>query len=393
VSTSIEQDTPVTAAPRRLDTSTLAITAVGAFASGLVVVAVLGLGAGSDFKAHVALTKAGLGGAPFPGDFLFYWLEALLAGFQPVQLRLYAALAFLLAVAGGAKMYLTVRFAKTEYARTLNERLPVAGAVLAAFCFVVYALAIDTRYPAFVPPNVWHNSTTTLLMPLAFGLYWVSLRYLREPSNRLLWWMVLLLALNVAAKPSFTLCWLVVFPIAVLIRDRAIRALVGPALVCLAGALMLGAQYAYIYLWGRGDPSETASAVRVEPFHVWSHYAHNLAVSVVMSYAFPIVAALLGGRAVRGSLAVQYAAGLALVGLAWFATLTETGAREFHGNFMWQAIVTNYLLYIAVMSAVLPWLKTSRFGWRQLFTLVLFAAQVLCGAWFVYLWLTNNLFS
>jgi hypothetical protein len=295
-------------------------------------------------------------------------------------------------VAGGAKMFLTVRFAKSEFLRTTGDPLPLAGAVLASFCFVVYALAIDTRYPAFVPPNVWHNSTTTLLMPLAFGLFWVSLRYLREPQRNQLWAMVALLALNVAAKPSFVLCWLVVFPLAVLLRFR-FKAFLGPLLVCAAGAAMLGAQYAYIYVWGRGDPSETASTVKFAPLHVWGHYAPNLPLSAWMSYAFPIVALVLGGKAVRGSLAVRYAGGLAIVGLTWFALVTETGEREFHGNFMWQAIVTNYLLYAVVMVAALPWLRENRFGWRQSVVLAIFLAQVLCGGWFVYHWLTNTLYS
>ena len=41
-----------------------------------------------------------------------------------------------------------------------------------------------------------------------------------------------------------------------------------------------------------------------------------------------------------------FALSLSLMGMVIFACFTETGHRQFHCNFIWQAIVTNYLLYM-----------------------------------------------
>jgi hypothetical protein len=358
--------------------------------SGLIVLLAIRNRAGSDFIAHVALTKAGLNGGWFPGDVLFYWIESVLALFRPHNRRLFAGLVVMLAVAGGVKTYLTVRLAETEYRRRTGARLPLAGALLAAACMFAFGLPFGLRYPQFIPANVWHNTTTALLMPLALGLFMVSIAYLREPSRRLLWSMLGLLVVNILAKPSFALCFLVAFPVAVFLRHRRPAALAGPILVCVAGGVVLFAQYVYIYVAGLGNPLVQSSGVYVAPFHVWSRYTPSIPLCLVASYAFPIAALALGGPAVRGRLTVRYALGLAVAGLAWFALMGEKGHQEFHGNFMWQAIVTSYILFAAVIGAVLTGLRTTRFGWRQAIVLAVFGLHVAGGLQYLAWWLTYN---
>jgi hypothetical protein len=372
VPTSIEA-APTPVARTRTDGWALAAGLAGAAVSGLIALLAIRDRAGADFGAHIALTKRGLSGGSFPGDVLFYWLEAVMAGFRPVDRRLYAGLIAMLAVAGGVKAYLT--------ARLIESRV---GAVLALLCLFAFGLPFGPDYPAFIPPNVWHNSTTALLMPLAIGLFLASLAYLHEPRPALLWLMLLLLVLNILAKPSFALCWLVVFPIAVLVAKEK---LLGPAVVTGAGGALLLAQYVYVYVAERGNPYGDGSGVRFAPLHTWSFYAPNLAWSFVASYAFPITALVLGGAAVRRDGAVRFATALAAVGLLWFALVGETGHQEYHGNFMWQAIVTNYLLFAALVAALL---RADVRGWRRLVLLGVFALHLAGGVQYLVWWLTYN---
>jgi hypothetical protein len=373
--------TPVVTGQRR-SKADLVVGLTAAAASAAILGYAIHVRAESDLQAHTALTIAGLKGGHFPGNPLFYWLDALLAGFKADEHRLFRAMVVILAASVGAKAYLTVRFAAGSV-----ERMPRWGALLIGLGLLAFGLPIGLKYPAFVPPNVWHNSTTMLLMPFAFGLFWASLQYLREPSRNLLWLMLVLVALNVLAKPSFLFCWLAVFPIAVLLRERRPARLVGPALVCLAGGLFTIAEYVYIYKIGDGDPSNQPSGVRIAPMHVWSFYTDHEVLSFLAGFAFPIVALILGGAAIRSSWAVRYAGGLAIVGLLWFVLFTETGYREFHGNFMWQAIVTNYLLFAAVLTAVVAWVRETRLGRRQLLVLAVFGLHVLGGLLFFVHWL------
>jgi hypothetical protein len=227
-------------------------------------------------------------------------------------------------------------------------------------------------------------------MPFALGLFVVSLKYLRTPSTSLVWAMLALAVLNIAAKPSFMLCWLVVFPIALLLNNRERAATVRATLVCAAGGALLAAQYLYIYVVGRGDSEAESSGVRIDPFHVWSSYSDNIPLALVASYFFPLVALVLGGPAIWGSLAVRFAFGLAAVGLAWYAMVTETGPREFHGNFGWQAIVTNYVLFVAVLGAALPWLRRSRCGLRRIAVSTAFAMHVVAGVAWLHTYLNDG---
>jgi hypothetical protein len=354
--------------------------------SGLITVLAIHNRSGADYRWHVAITRAGLDGGSFPGDVLFYWLESVIVLFKPDPHRLYAGLAAMLTIAGGVKAYLTVRLAETEY----RSGLPWLGAVLAASCMFAFGIPIGPDYPAFIPANVWHNTTTALLMPLALGLFLVSHWYLREPSRRALWLMLALVVVNILAKPSFVLCWLVAFPVAVFLKDRRASALAGPLLVAGAGALLLLAQYTYVYVIGRGNPFVESSGVYLAPFHVWSHFAPSIALSIVLSYAFPAVALALGGAAVRESLAVRFAAGLAVVGLTWFVLVAEKGHQEYHGNFLWQAIIANYILFAALVGAVLVWLRESPFGWRQGLVLAVFGLHLAGGVHYLAWWLTYN---
>jgi lysylphosphatidylglycerol synthetase-like protein (DUF2156 family) len=110
----------------------------------------------------------------------------------------------------------------------------------------------------------------------------------------------------------------------------------------------------------------------------------------VVSYAFPAVALAFGGETVRGNLAVRYALGLAAVGLAWFVLVGEKGHQEFHGNFMWQAIIANYVLFAALVGAVLVWLRDTAFGWRQWVVLGVFGLHLAGGVHYLAWWLTYN---
>lgn len=332
-----------------------------------------------DFDAHLAFTANWLErGDPVPGNVLLYWLTALFAGFDPD--RLLTGLVIVLGVAGAAKAWLTVSF--------VGDRR--WGALAAGLCLLAFSLPVGDPYLGQIPPSVWHNSTTMLLMPFAIGLWWTSLTYLRTRSRRTLWAVLALAALNVAAKPSFVLCFLVVFPLAAWCAHRTRRDMLPAWLATGATAALVGVQYAYIYVSQRGGAATDEDSVVVDPLRVWSAFSDDIPVSLLCSYLFPVAALLLGGPAIRRDLAVRYAAALAVVGAAIFALVKETGPRELDGNFVWQAIVTNYLLFLAVVAAAVPWLRTRRTGWRQVVVVVAFLAHVVAGVLYLHDYLTTG---
>jgi hypothetical protein len=344
----------------------------------------------SDFRAHLQFAATGLQHEPVPGNFLLYLLIGIGSGFSAAPHRLLAALVVVLVLATVAKAWLSVAFVAGR------RPVPVWALVAAALCLLAFSPPVPDAYLGQIPANVWHNSTTMLLMPFAIGMFWTSYEYLRTGSRRMLGATLALAALNVAAKPSFVFCFLVVFPLAVRLVRRDRREVRAGWLVTAGAAAFLAAQYVYIFVAQLGgaaaEPQDRKDGIAVDPFAVWSAFSDNIPVSLLVSYAFPITALLFGGALVRRDLAVRYAGALAATGLLIFVVLKESGPRELHGNFLWQAVVTNYLLFLALVGAAVPWLRQTRFGWRPALVTAAFLLHVVCGVLYLHHYLTSGRF-
>jgi len=344
----------------------------------------------SDFRAHLQFAATGLQHEPVPGNFLLYLLIGICSGFSAEPHRLLTGLIAVIVAATAAKAWLSVAFVGAR------ERLPVWGLAAAALCLVAFSPPLPDPYLGQIPANVWHNSTTMLLMPFAIGMFWTSYEYLRGGSRRMLWATLALAALNVAAKPSFVFCFLVVFPVAVRLARHDRREIRAGWLVTAGAAAILAVQYFYIFVAQLGgaaaEPPDQKDGIAIDPFRVWSAFSDNIPVSLLVSYVFPIAALALGGAWVRRALAVRYACGLAAAGLLIFVVLKESGPRELHGNFLWQAVVTNYLLFLSLIGAVVPWLRQTRFGWRQALVTAAFLLHVVCGLLYLRYYLTSGRF-
>lgn len=273
-------------------------------------------GLASDFPADIAFTAHGLRTGTFPGDFLVQILNATFAGFSTDTSALYVSLYVVLATATGVKVWLSARFVVNEGAATsesVTQGLGLGVATAAAgLCTLAFCLPATNYYLGEVPPNVWHNPSTILLMPFAVGLFWASLLFLQRGASKYLWRSLLLGALCIAAKPSFILCFLPVFPVAAFMCYGWNQKLCQALLLALAIAGLLGLQYVYVYVVDPSGSTTTASSgVTIAPFAVWRSYTSDIPLAIVASYFFPAIAISLGKGIVFRSRAVQYALALA----------------------------------------------------------------------------------
>jgi hypothetical protein len=376
-----------------------AITAgvVAAVIVGMILRGALHQGLISDFPADVAFTAHGLRTGVFPGDLLFQVLNATFAGFSTETRALNISLFVVLGMATGVKVWLSARFVINEdsaVSKTSLRGVPLAEAVIAAaLCSVAFCLPAEHYYLGEVPPNVWHNPSTILLMPLAVGLFWASLLFLRDGDSKYFWLSLILGAFNIVAKPSFILCFLPVFPLFAFTRfgrdQRMWRA------ILLASAIlgMLGLQYLYVYVVDPSGSSTTSSSgIKIAPLVVWNSYTSDIPRAILASYLFPIVALMLGRKVVWQRCSVRYAAALAAVGLVEYALLAEGGARAMEGNFTWQAIVTQYILFLALVAALFPWLRSRPWGIRQTIIALVFGVHVWAGIHYLAHWFTTKSF-
>jgi hypothetical protein len=313
----------------------------------------------TDIQKHVDFAIEMVHGSNLPATFLYFAAVCVVGLFRDDYNSLLLASAIVLSLATAYKFFLTARVfaAEIEDNSDLSKNKIyllsniIGVCLITAFCIYLPKELGLTQYFFLgqIPPNVWHNSTTIFLMPFAILLYWRSYQLLENFEMKKLWWVVGLVIINILAKPNFFLCFVVVFPLMALIRFRLKKefflCLIPPAL----GGVLLILQYIAIYqlgTYGYGKPEE--SSVILAPFVWWKLFAENIPVSILLSAAFPLVYLVFYIKRVQNQPFLYYAYLLFAVGVALLALLGETGPRAGHGNFQWQAIVSNYILFFAV---------------------------------------------
>jgi hypothetical protein len=132
------------------------------------------------------------------------------------------------------------------------------------------------------------------------------------------------------------------------------------------------------------------SQVRVDLLHVWRFYSASIPLSLVASFAFPVVALVAYRRRLLDDGLLRYALALEVAGVAVFAVLTESGVREFHGNFIWQAMVGNYLVFLVTLIRTWPILDFTRERVRSAAVTLAFCAHVAAGFYFLAYYFSNR---
>lgn len=388
----------------RSDTRAKSHSLLPAMILGLILLAVHGAIFGAEFRTrdivtdlelHAKIVRVAIEEHTFPGNFLFYLTSAVGAGFGTSDLAIKVSMTVVLAGSVALKYAASVALAARESAAGMAPTGLVVAVALLSFAF---SLPTSEVYLGQIPPNVWHNSTTIFLMPFALVLFGVSAQYLRDGERRWLWAMLLAAAFNVAAKPSLLFALLVVFPIFAMVRFRlARRSWEALGATAVMGVFVL-IQYVYTFKSGSTEAVYQAgnfgvsgeSHVRVQFLHVWRYYSDSILLSLAASFAFPVVALAAYRRRLLDDDLVRYALALAGAGIGVFAVLTETGVREFHGNFIWQAIVANYILFLVTLIRIWPLLDFARDRIRSSLVAVAFSAHVVAGLYFLAYYFSNR---
>ena len=83
---------------------------------------------------------------------------------------------------------------------------------------------------------------------------------------------------------------------------------------------------------------------------------------------------------------------LALVGLAEYALLAERGTAFADGNYTWAAIVTQYTLFLATITAFVSTIRVRGWGVGQLVIALVFATNIGAGVFYIIHWFTTKSF-
>ncbi len=353
-------------------------------------------GVKTDIQQHANLTKNLLAdGARVPGNFLYYFVVAALGFLSENPGVLILSSSFALAFAVAFKFYFTKKFmfainkdAFSESIMKMNklELLVIVGAGLSIFAHNLLAIP-KNMYLGNVPPNVWHNSTTIFLMPVAVLLFWKSYEVLMKSKTEIkdLFFISILIALNLAIKPSFFLSFVAAFPLMSLIKNKLNKSFWIQMLPIIVGCGLLIFQAKVIYSESTTNAYSSGS-LKLAPFHIWNYFTgKTIHLSLFASCLFPFLLVLAYFKEIKKSVVFHYASLIFIISLLWYILVSETGPREYHGNFSWQAIVGSYILFMTSVTLFLRYaFQKEKFTRRDKILSIVLGLHVLSGFIYIY---------
>ena len=336
----------------------------GGWLLALLVAPALGaIGAASDYAVHAelgaALARGDASPLPIPAP-LFAWSVALVCALLPAARPRDAALAIGLA-SHLATYALLLRFLRRAPRATAIPRAAtrarrdggIPEAAIALALVLAAPIPVGTAddhnyYFGYIGLATYHNPTIALLRPFALALFAAAAAGLEAPRAAAgAGWLraAAIAALAALAKPSFSVALLPALAVAVWLQRRDAQAPRAAYLACAIGipsALALGFEYAQSF--GAGQ----AAGLRIAPLAAFRHGSQGSApLQILLSAAFPLAAALCAPRQVLRERELRLAWLCALFGLAIALLFEETGARAGHGNFLWSAQISLFVLFAA----------------------------------------------
>src|SRR5262245_29407041 len=201
----------------------------------------------TDLWAHAGFLQRILEARVAPESILFYFTVALVTGFTTDFATIALGFGVVLGAALGARYLASIRLLRgwppAFRAPTIPELLALAG-ISFVFCLPIPG---ERWMLPHIPPNYWHNSTSIFVMPFVVLLFVAAMDFVAQPSGRGAVVLSLLMAANVLSKPSFVLCFVVAFPLFLLIRATPPRAWAWAVLPFVVAGVLVAAQYLYIF--------------------------------------------------------------------------------------------------------------------------------------------------
>jgi len=222
--------------------------------------------------------------------------------------------------------------------------------VLAAFMFLTN---MPSRPPFTheLPPISWQNSTTIFLFPFALALFYKSYCFLQNQTTNLLWQIAIIGFISILIKPNFMLVFGLVFPLFALMKfgfSKTFFKIIGVHIIF---GLVIIAQFIYtLYLSKSGAVANYEDVqIVIAPFKAWSKITRSIPISFVLWSSFPVLFLFFYYKKIRDKGMIQYASAFFLVGFLIFILLneqTKTGANVGAVNFLWQAIIVQFILFV-----------------------------------------------
>ncbi len=305
-----------------------------------------------DYRAHARTAHQWMEeGRPQASHFLFHALSIAVV-------RLIPSLDFgdagiMVGVTSWALLGLLVFEVVKRYAFRSSAPAPafVISTVIAFSLIIIAPVTIFTvssfnLVHGYLSPTSYHNPTITLLRPLALLLFIILVRTISFGGERASAYLSLT-TLSVAAtlaKPSYTIC---ILPALVLLAG--LRQLAGQPnhLRMLGIAFILPASAVLAWQFSYTFAGQNASHLVFAPLAVMAEKSSFLAVKYLLSIAFPACVYLLFFSSASRRVDLNLAWLAFAIATAYSYLLAESGKQASHGNWVWSAQITLFVLFVS----------------------------------------------
>ena len=207
-------------------------------------------------------------------------------------------------------------------------------------------------------PNIWHNSTSIVVLPFCLILYKLAKNWLENSGQGSLNGLFLVALLILLTKPSFLFVFIPTFPIAWILYhkkvDRSFWKTVGFSgffFVCilLEKSLIYQENSFSTFVYSNSMDAK----VGIKPFFVFLSLSQSIGWDLVSSFFFLLVACGLIWNELKTNPEFWWLLFLLLVGLIIYFVFVENGNRILDGNFYWQIPICLYLFNLFIINTLL----------------------------------------
>jgi hypothetical protein len=340
---------------------------------------------GTDIQLHSRMVKQiKTNQIALPGNFLYYFIVDKLTFYTKNAQIIQITSALLVSVMVSLKYFISKRIIATLGLKLTTKEVSVlAFSLLFIFSLphINYVTNFSRYYLGMLPPNVWHNSTTIMVMPFALLLFWQSTLQLRYHSIKRLYLIAGLIVLNILLKPSFFFVFAAVYPLMLLIQYKISKSFAINLIPVVIGLLLIYVEFVFLF------NVQTESGIIIEPFKVWGNFMPRdkiifIPVAILLSWTFPIGVFVLC-RSLIPKLEYIYLTLLALAGIGLYALLMEDNSRRWDANFSWQNIMVGYILFLVSSTLFFSHKKEIQASKRVLLYSA-YALHLLSGVFYLY---------
>lgn len=331
------------------------------------------LNVSTDIQAHLAFVRNFLNGteSTLPGNFLLYMILYIFSFISERTIFLLPLLSLILTFSVWLKYYISKQIFLSEYDNSFTSKKLslISASLIFLFSIPIGLFTVSAGYYlGYFPPNVWHNSTTIFVMPFALLLYWLSVLQLREYKKKRMWLILLLVLINAFAKPSYLFVFFIIFPLFSFYKYRLsgtfVHSLI-PVIICAAAVIT---EYLFIYEYS----GSTNDGVAFNPLFFYKNHLISDAgifiqfiIFMTGSYFFPLIMLIKNPVLLKNNIPLNFALISVFTGLLIFFTITETGSRLTHANFIWQVIICNFILFFILTFGLLNLIRINQYKLKK----------------------------